>query len=269
MKLSFTLGGGLGDFILNYLGSPGDRLSHILTTPGVEVELRVSRIQKAGHDLLYGNPFFKKASFFEDDGIHSQKLHNDISNLNNLDEYPKLSPSLWLDEGEQKILNDLPKPYAVFHPFASGQRRNLDFLLRIDSIAKWIVDVAGLPLIVLGAEEFGFDIPKVKQIKGSSRLSVNIVRSSSFFVGSHSSMQCASWVYNIPSICIGPSHLLFHNMYSPNSYDKYLKPLFGKNIFVMHEQMEYFPRFFDHFLKNSTSLLPRKNPEECRLKLVL
>lgn len=269
MNLSFTLGGGLGDFILNYLGSPGNRLSHILATPGVDVELRVSRKQKAGHDLLTGNAFFAKATFFEDDGIHSQKLQNDISNLTNIHEYPKLIPSLWLDDYEHGILKDLPKPYAVFHPFASGQSRNLNFLFNIDAMAEWIVNVSGMPLIVLGSEKYECKYRNIIHVQGSSRLSVRIVQGASFFVGSHSSMQCAAWVYDIPSICIGPSHLLFHNMYAPNSYDKYLKPLFGKNIFVMYDQMEYFPRFLDHFLKNSTSLSPCKTPQECRLQLVL
>lgn len=266
MKLSFTLSGGLGDYILNYLGFPGNRLAHLISS-NVEIELRVSRQQKAGHDLLFRNPFFTNMSFIEDDGIHTQFLSNDISFLNNLDQFEKFTPSIWLSQEEEKILRDLPKPYAVFHPFASGQKRNLQTALNVSNVAQWVSEASGLPLIVLGKEDFSLSTDRIRQIKCSSRLSVKIVEYSSFFVGSHSSMQCAAWVYNVPSLCFGPSHLLFCDMYARNGYATYLKPLFGRNVFMMYEQASYFPRFFDHFLKQATSLLPRKSPEECRLKI--
>lgn len=266
MKLSFTLSGGLGDYILNYLGFPGNRLAHLISA-NVEIELRVSRQQKAGHDLLFRNPFFSDMSFIEDDGINTKFLPNDISLLKNLDQFEKFTPSIWLDEEEECLLRELPKPYAVYHPFASGQKRNLQVALDACNVARWVSEASGLPLIVLGTEDFILNTDRIRQIKCSPRLSVKIVEYASFFVGTHSSMQCAAWVYNIPSFCFGPSHLLFCDMYVRNGYQTYLKPLFGRNVFMMYEQASYFPRFFDHFLRKATSLLPRRSPEECRLKI--
>lgn len=266
MKLSFTLSGGLGDYILNYLGFPGNRLAHLISS-NVEIELRVSRQQKAGHDLLFRNPFFTSMTFIEDDGKNTKFLPNDISFLKNIDQFEKFTPAIWLDEEEELILRTLPRPYAVYHPFASGQKRNLHTALDVCNVAKWVSEVSGLPIIVLGTEDFPLKTDRIFQIKCSPRLSVKIVEYSSFFIGTHSSMQCAAWVFNIPSLCFGPSHLLFCDMYARNGYDTYLKPLFGRNVFMMYEQASYFPRFFDHFLRGATSLLPQKNPEECRLKI--
>lgn len=269
MKFSLTLDGGLGDFILRYLGSPGNRLAHILSVCPGEVQLRVSATQLPGHDLLLGNPFFPEIVHFIEKPMVKNNLPNDISLIQDLHQYRKLTPPLWLDDHEDAILRSLPRPYGVFHPFASGQHRNLAEVFDLYQMAQWTADVAGIPLYVLGREEFRYASQNVRPVKGSTRLSVLIVEGASFFVGTHSSMQCAAWVHNIPSLCIGPSHLLFHDAYRPDTFETYLKPLFGKNVFLMYEQAGKYPQFLDHFLRTATALSPRKSPEECRTPLSL
>lgn len=267
MKLSYTLVGGLGDFILKYLGSPGDRLSHILHAFPGQVHFRVASSQPAGHDLIKNNPFFTEAEIFEEIPNERNILPNDIQVLQSLNEYQKLIPPIWLSSEEQEILANIKKPYSVFHPWASMEARSLVPVYDIHKLAQWIADTSGINLVVLGTEEFGYKSHNVTQLKCSSRLSVQTVQGATFMVGTHSSMSCAAWVYRIPSFCIGPSYLLFHNWYAPFSYDYYLKPMFrDNNLFLMFEQSEQFFPFFDHFLRNATSLTPRLAPEEYRLR---
>jgi hypothetical protein len=265
VKLSFTLGGGLGDYILSYLGSPGNRLAYLSTL--AEIDFRVSAQCSAGLDLVKNNPYFKQASIYQEDKFGQNKLDNDISCIKNISDYPQLKPSLWLSDQEEEILNHLESPYGIFHPFAGDFSRNLSNTFPIGFLSQWIADVSGFPIIVLGNEDFNYSSDNVKQIKGSARLSVKIVERSSFFVGSHSSMQCAAWVYDIPSFCIAPD-LLLHNLMAPYGHDIYLKPLFGeKNVFMMYEQAGRFSYFLDYFLKG-ISLRPCKTPEEYRRLLV-
>ena len=261
MKFSFTMGGGLGDYILRYLGFPGDRLARIHLACPNEVQLRVSSRIHPGMDLLANNPYFKDAIPYHEDRTGDWP-QNQIDYIAGIRDYPKSSPRLWLNDQEETILLSLKKPYAVFHPFAGGDHtkfseipRDLSAVFNTHELAQWIADVMGLPLIVLGSEDFGYKSENVFQVKGSVRLSVRIVEQASAFVGAHSSMQCAAWVYGIPSLYIGPSELLFHNVYSPTNHKKYLRPMFANNnVFMLYEQADQFAYFFEHFLRSATSL---------------
>lgn len=261
MKFSFTIGGGLGDYILRYLGFPGDRLYRIQLACPNEVQLRVSSRDHPGMDLLRNNPFFKDAIPYNEDS-KGEWPQNQIDYIAGIRDYPKSSPRLWLDDGEESVLLGLKKPYAVFHPFAGGNHtkfseipRELNSVFNTHDLAQWMADSAGLPLVVLGVEDFNYKSENVFQVKGSVRLSVRIVEQASFFVGAHSSMQCAAWVYGVPSMCIGPGELLFHNVYSPANHKKYLRPMFANNnVFMLYEQADQFAYFFEYFLKTATSL---------------
>jgi len=269
MKLSFTLGGGLGDYILNYLGDPGNRLAYIMMAVQ-DIEFRVSAQCPAGIDLVKNSPYFKFQHVYQEKKFAQNRLKDDISNIGNLAEYLKVIPPLWLSSEEEDILVNVVRPYAVFHPFASHGPRNLTAAFNTTNMVQWIADASGINVVVLGQEDFGYESANVRHIKGSPRLATKLVEHSSFFVGSHSSMQCAAWVHDIPSFCIGPSHLLFHNLYSPSNNDLYLKPLFkGKNIFMMYDQADRFSYFLDYFLRTATSLQPQRTPEECRRRIAL
>ena len=269
MNLSFSLGGGLGDFILDYLGHPGNRLPFIMMAVP-DIEFRVARQCPAGIDLVKNTPLFRETRVFEEKKFVNSKLDNDIRHIGNIKDYPKITPPLWLDDEEEGLLAQIPRPYAVFHPFASSGPRNLADRFDIQRIAQWAADTSGITIIVVGREHFGYESDNVKQIKGSSRLAVKIVERASFFFGAHSSMQCAAWVHSVPSLCIAPNYLLFHNWYSPRNNDVYLKPLFGgNNRFMFYEQAEKFPYLFDNFLRTATVIQPRKNPEEYRRLLAL
>jgi len=269
MKLSFTLFGGLGDYILKYLGEPGNRLSYIMMAVP-DVEFRVSAQCLAGIDLVKNSPYFKHQHVYQEIKFAQNRLKNDIQWIVNLLDYPKATPFLWLDSEEEEILMGVKRPYGVFHPFASHGARNLVAAFNTINMVQWIADVSGINMVVLGNEGFDYNSSNVVYIKGSSRLSTRLVERSSFFVGSHSSMQCAAWVYDIPSLCVAPSNLLFHNIYSPNNHDLYLKPLFKpNNSFMFYDQAEKFPYFLDHFLRTRTSLTPQINPEECKRKIAL
>jgi len=261
MKFSFTMGGGLGDYIQRYLGFPGDRLHRIYLACPNEVQLRVSSRSHPGMDLLQNNPFFKDAIPYNENSTGDWPK-NQIDHIAGIHKYPKSSPRLWLDDGEEDVLLGLKKPYAVFHPFAGGNHtkfseipRELNSIFDTHYLAQWVADTSGLPLVVLGVEDFGYESENVFQVKGSVRLSVRVVEQASFFLGSHSSMQCAAWVYNIPSMCIGPGELLFHNVYSPTNHKRYLRPMFANNnVFMLYEQADQFACFFEHFLRSATSL---------------
>lgn len=269
MKLSFTLGGGLGDFILKYLGEPGNRLAFI-TMVAPDIEFRISAQCPAGVDFVKNSPYFKYQHVYQEIKFAQNRLKNDISYVSNLLEYPKITPPLWLDSEEEDILDNVVRPYGIFHPFASSGPRNLVAAFDIVNMVQWIADVSGINMIVLGREDFGYESANVRHIKGSPRLATKLVERSAFFVGSHSSMQCAAWVHGVPSLCIGPSHLLFHNLYSPNNNDLYLKPLFkNKNVFMMYDQADRFSYFLDYFLRTATALQPQRTPEECRRKIAL
>lgn len=124
-------------------------------------------------------------------------------------------------------------------------------------LKEWIEETTGVPSIIL-SDNF------------SSRVSVKLVEGASFFVGTHSSMQCAASVYNVPSLCIGPNKLYLHNYYAPNSFNRYLKPLYiNNNVFMQIEQIDQFAHFFDYFLKNATSLQPCQKPELFQRRLSL
>lgn len=269
MELSFTLGGGLGDYILNYLGSPGNRLPYLLKTIP-NIQCRVSAECPAGIELLKNTSLFQQIHVYNEKLFVQNRLDNDIQFISNLKIYPKLMPSLWLDDDEEEILAGIERPYGVFHPFASKGARQLNFGFDTHIMAQWAADVSGINMVVLGNEDFGYESHNVKQIKGSPRLATKIVERATFFLGSHSSMQCAAWVFEIPSFCLGPSQLLFHNMYSPSNNDLYLKPLYKRNnIFMFYDQGDRFSSFFDHFLRKATCLLPQKKPQECRRKISL
>lgn len=260
-EFSYTIYGGLGDFILTFLGNPGNRLISLSKIiPEDKIEFRAAR-NPAGIELLAGSQYFERFEFFQEDPNFRIKMPNDIEKIANIKEFPKLIPSIYLNEQEEEILFDIKRPYAVFHPFASCQSRYLSVVFNIKKLAQWIADVSGLNLIVLGKEQFNYNSENVKQIQGSTRLSVRIIQNSNFFVGTHSSMQCAAWVYDIPSLCVGPSQLLFHEWYGPNTYETHLKSLFKrKNIFMLFDECKYFGYFFDYFLRQNTSLIPRKSP---------
>ena len=266
MKFSYAVYGGLGDFILRYLGYPGNRLASLLRAKS-DIEFRIGCgylndpfPNKVGIDLFKNNPYFSDAIYFQEDPLKSSRLSNDIFYIENLKSFNKLIPPLWLDEKEENILQNLRGPYSIFHPFASSLDRSLAIAFNIHKMAQWIADISGIPLVVLGAEDFGYRSDNVFQIKNiSARLAVRIVANSSFFVGTHSSMQCAAWVYKIPSFCIGFSSLIFHDTYTQESLDMYINPLFKhKNVFMLLDQSHKFVDFFDYFLKKSTSIRPIK-----------
>lgn len=270
MELSYTFAGGLGDYILNYLDVPGNRLKSILASdPDIKLTIRTS-YNWAGLDLFKNNDLFRDSIFFEEIPYLTNRLENDIANIVDIECFSKFTPSLWLGEWEEEALYEIKKPYAVFHPWASANLRSLDQVFNIQLMAQLISDVSGLNVIVLGEENLNYGSESVMQIKCSSRLSVKIIEGATFFVGSHSSMQCAAWVHKIPSFCIGPEVLLFHNLYSPGSFKRFLKPLFAKNnVFMLFKEANRFPDFFDYFLKQGTSLEPWLTREEYPGKLTL
>lgn len=256
MKFSFTLEGGLGDFILKYLGSPGNRLASLLKV--CEIDLRMITTQKVGHELVAGNPFFQESSLFSGPDGMNNRLHNDISLISNLELYPKIPVPLWLDSAEEEIFLGIKRPYAVFHPRASHPARCLSSIFDLHVMAQYIADYSGIPLLVVGNDEFGYSSHNVINMtkKGSPRLSCKIVKHASFFVGSHSSMQCAASVYGVPSLCVGPSHLLFHAFSAPFSYEVYLKPMFcNGGVFMLFDEAPHFTTFFEYFIRNGTSLI--------------
>lgn len=262
MELSYTFAGGLGDYILTYFGQPGNRLKSILAIPDVKLTIRVSHNFTA-IDLFKNNSLFDDMVFFEEIPYYSNRLDNDINHITNLTDYPKFTPSVWLSEEEEDIFCKIKKPYVAFHPYASISLRSLWSNFDIHLMAQVIAEASGLPVIVLGQEDFGYESEEVRQIKCSPRLSVKIVEKAAFFVGTHSSMQCAAWVHNVPSFCIGPENLLMHNLYSPYSFNKFLKPMFqNNNLFMFFKEGRLFPNFFDHFLRTGTSIQPLRKPEE-------
>jgi len=270
LKLSFTLEGGLGDFILKYLGSPGNRISSLLRV--AEISLRMDSRQKAGQQLVQGNPFFDQSSLFTAKHGFKNHLSNDITLIRNIESYHKLTIPLWLDDEEERIFHNLKRPYGVLHPRASHPARCLSNIFDIYALSQWIADYSGAPLLVLGTEDFRYESSNVIDMTGigSPRLACKIIEHASFFVGTHSSLQCAASVYNVPSVCIGPSHLLFHDFSCPFSFDVYLKPMFlNGSIFMMFNEAPHFMRFFEHFVETATSLSPNKDPELFRRKLVL
>lgn len=269
-KLSLTLEGGLGDFILRYLGSPGDRVSGLLRVS--EIELRVSESQKAGRELVRGNPFFDNCAVFKPRHGMRDRLKNDISLISNLDSYPRIPIPLWLDGTESEVFYSLKRPYAVYHPYASHPARQLAGVFDLHALAQWIADYANIRLLVLGTEKFGYHSENVIDMTGigSPRLACKIIENATFFVGTHSSLQCAASVYSIPSVCLGPSHLLFHDFSSPYSYHTYLKPMFvNGSVFMMLEDASHFMTFFEHFVESATSLSPNKDPELFRRRLTV
>lgn len=259
MKFSFTLEGGLGDFILKYLGSPGNRLASLLKV--CEIDLRMISTQKVGHQLVTGNPFFQQSGlFYGPDGMNN-RLNNDISLIANLESYPKIPVPLWLDSAEEEIFLGIKRPYAVFHPRASHLTRCLSSIFNLHVMAQYIADYSGIPLLVVGNDEFGYSSHNVVNMtgRGSPRLSCKIVEHATFFVGTHSSMQCAASVYGVPSFCLGPSHLLFHAFSAPFSYDVYLKPMFcNGGVFMLFDEAPHFTTFFEYFIRNGTSLIGKK-----------
>lgn len=260
-EFSYTIYGGLGDFILTFLGNPGNRLISLCKAISEDkIEFRAAR-NPAGMELLAGSQYFERFDFFKEDPNFRIKLPNDIEKIENLKEFPKLIPSIFLNDEEEEILYNLKKPYAIMHPFASCRSRCFSPTFDTGRMAQWIADVSGMNLVVIGNEKFHYSSSNVFQVCGSTRLSVRLVQNANFFVGTHSSMQCAAWVYEIPSFCLGPSQLLFHEWYGPNTIDIYLRPLFRRNnVFMMFEDSMHFPRFFDHFLRTATSLIPCKSP---------
>lgn len=269
-KLSLTLEGGLGDFILRYLGSPGDRVSGLLRV--AEIELRISEPQKVGRELVLGNPFFNNCVLFQPKNGMRNCLSNDISYVHNLSSYPKIQIPLWLDEKEEEIFYGLKRPYAVFHPYASHPTRQLAGVFDLHALAQWIADYSGMRLFVLGAEKFGYHSENVIDMTGvgSPRLACKIIQHASFFIGTHSSLQCAASVYGVPTFCMGPSHLLFHDFSAPLSFDVYLKPMFlNGSMFMFFEMAPHFMKFFEYFVETATSLLPNKDPELFRRCLTL
>lgn len=270
MKLSFTLEGGLGDFILRYLGSPGNRVASLLRI--AEIELRMCSDQKVGHQLILGNPYFNNSTLFKSRHGMRDRLTNDLTLIGNLDKYPKLQIPLWLDSEEEEIFYTLKRPYGVFHPTASHPARKLNGIFDIHALSQWIADYSNIPLLVLGAEDFGYESSNVIDMTeiGSPRLACKIIEHAAFFVGTHSSLQCAASVYSVPSVCIGPSHLLFHDFSAPTSFDVYLKPMFfNGSLFMMFDEAPHFMTFFEHFVEKATSLLPNKDPELFRRRLTL
>lgn len=271
MKFSFTLDGGLGDFILKYLGKPGNRLASLLRA--CEIDLRMVAGQTAGHQLLEGNPFFKRCEIFPPISYKMRNIrYDDISFISGLEEYQKIPVPLWLSETEEKIFNGLKRPYAVMHPYASHFVRTLGSTFDVPVLAQWIADYSGIPLVVLGQEEFGYESSNVINLtgKGSSRLACKVVEHSVFFVGSHSSMQCAAAVYEIPGFCMGPGSIIFHDFSAPNSYKNYLRPLFlNGSMFMFFSEADNFKDFFTQFLLQATALMPRSTLELARRRLTL
>lgn len=269
MKYSFAVGGGLGDYILRYLGFPGNRLAAIHKLCPNEIQLRVSKLTHPGLDLFNYNPYFADALVYDEDDVENWPK-NQVDHIENILSFPKQSPRLVLDAQEHSTFLSIKKPYAVFHPFASGQFRSLDLAFNTHRMSQWVADVSSMPVVVLGQEDFGYKSDNVRHVKGSVRLSVRIVEGASFFVGTHSSMLCAAWVYDVPSFCVGPSNLLFHNIYAPRGHYRYLKPMFSNgNHFMMYDQGQRFPYFLDHFLKEATSIKPASPPEACRQRISL
>jgi hypothetical protein len=270
-KLSFTLEGGIGDYITKYLGFPGNRLFSLQKNS--QIEFRLGSDCRVGCELLRNSPFFTDVIFFNHIDGFSNILNNDITLIDNIKEFPKISVPLWLNDQEEDFLLKLKKPYAVFHPFASHLSRNLSFIFDIHVLAQWIADYSGLNLLVLGNEEFGYQSSNVIDLAKQNlniRLSCRIVEGASFFVGSHSCMQCAAKVYNIPSFCIGPSFLLFHGFFAPLSFNTYLKPLFtNNNMFMLYEQADCFMSFFMEFVSRATYLKPNVNLELFHRKIIL
>lgn len=270
MKLSLTLEGGLGDFILRYLGSPGNRVASLLRV--ADIDLRVCSAQKAGHQLIMGNPFFNKSIMFKSSHGMRDRLPNDLTRVSNIESYPKLTIPLWLDEKEEEAFFSLKRPYGVFHPTASHPARQLGGVFDIHAMSQWIADYSNVPLVVLGTETFGYKSSNVIDMTkvGSPRLACKIIEHASFFVGTHSSLQCAAAVYGTPSVCLGPSHLLFHDFSAPLSFDIYLKPMFfNGSVFMMFNDAPHFMAFFKHFVETATSLSPNKDPELFRRRLTL
>lgn len=270
MNISLSLSGGLGDFILKYLGFPGNRLAEIQRIFPNQVLLRVSDVALESADLLTGSPYFSKIETFKAIPLHRAELQNDVSNINDIHLYNKITPPLWLSDEEEEIFNSINKPYAVMHPSSSEPVRDFKSHFDVIKLMQWVADTSGIPLIVLDKVDYNYKSKNVYQIKGSSRLAVKLVQHASFFIGTHSSMCCASWIYNVPSFCMGPSHLLFHGLYAPDSFREYLKPLFkNKNLFMFFDQDDKFAEFFDHFLLNSTSLKPLLCPSEYHNKIIV
>jgi hypothetical protein len=270
MKLSFTLEGGLGDFILRYLGSPGNRLASLLKV--CEVSLRMEDAQKVGHQLIQGNPFFKQSDLFRSIRGMRNRLPNDISLVHDIGKYQKIPIPLWLNAEEEEVYFGLKLPYAVFHPRASNLARCLTRVFDVHALSQWIADYSGIPLLVVGHEPFGYNSHNVIDLTGigSPRLACKIIERASFFVGTHSSMQCAASVYNVPMVCIGPTHLLFHDFSAPFSFEEYLQPMFfGGSVFMMFDDAPHFPHFFRQFLSQATSLRPNPDPGLFRQRLAL
>ena len=271
MRFSFTLDGGLGDFILKYLGKPGNRIASLLRA--CEIDLRMVAGQTAGHQLLEGNPFFKRSEIFPPTSYKVRNLkRDDISFIGGLESYKKIQVPLWLSEEEEKIFNGLKRPYAVMHPYASNFVRDLRCAFSIPDLAQWVADYSGIPLVVLGQEEFGYESSNVINLtgKGSPRLACKIVEHSVFFIGSHSSMQCAASVYEVPGFCMGPGSIMFHDFSAPNSYKNYLRPLFLNNsMFMFFSEADKFKNFFTQFLSQATALTPQLTPELTRRRITL
>ena len=254
-RLSFTLSGGLGDFILSYLGFPGKHLQAILHQFG-DIDYRICTAEPSAVDLVVGHPGFSGVEvMIHDQDDHIPKLlPNDISLIKNLHIHHSAKPRLHLDQKESAILRSIKGPYGVYHPFSSKPYRSLSSVFDIVEQAQMISYMSGLPIVVLGSEDFGYESGNVKQFKGSSRLSVSIVERASFFVGSHSSMQCAAWVHDVPSMCLAPQGLLGHEITCPGAYEKYLRPLFDRaNIFLEFEMHHLFTDFLSKFLSDNVS----------------
>lgn len=260
-RFSFTLSGGLGDFILAYLGSPGVHLHFIEAAAPGQIDYRLFTPNQSCVDLVFGSPFFRNArNFYEHkEGEYPQGLlDNDIRLIRDLGDIPRLQIQPYLDPEEENAIASIRRPYAVLHPFASSGGRCMSAAYDVELLARAVADISGTSVVVLGSEDFQSDHPKVIKVTGSSRLAVRIVQQAAFVVATHSSMACAAWVYGVPCMCLGPSWLVAQEFISQGNYERYLAPLFRpRNAFFGFDLAGHFEAAFRRFLVRGTSLSPR------------
>ncbi len=238
--IAIRTGGGLGDLILNYFNREDFRLLEPIKKKFPKKYN--TRIVMGNHcttadELLRYNPYIdeivvllkgkrtkeEKENFYK---IHSKNtLHpSEIAQKYNID---LGNPKLYLSNSEERQARELinKKPTIVVHPFAGLSTRSCmkhngkypSFSnIQYKKVLKMLAS-KGYRVIILGKSES--IIPDRSQneiinIKDkniinltdsiSARLSIKLISKATGFIGMHSSMLVAAWIYKIPNVFFHP-----------------------------------------------------------------
>jgi ADP-heptose:LPS heptosyltransferase len=233
-------GGGVGDFIYSYFKKQRWKLLEAVKQkhPNIPVAVVLTCHSSSAQELIAMNPHIDLVLTQEwfPPKHKKEKLWQELISSTDIKDFArekKIEPvasKLYLHKKEQEILKEIKKnKYIVCHPFAGLPHRGC-FQHPKDNKYKCFPDykykevlndmiTEGYHVVLVGrsernmkgirnnTESFDFDKEKVHNFidNASLRLSTELTRQASGFIGTHSSMLSAAWTNGVPSVFFYPA----------------------------------------------------------------